>query len=278
MLIKEYRIVLPFSVEEYRLAQLWSTAKASKRETGGGEGIEVVVNEPFSSHGVTSNGMCAEGQYTHKIYHLYKKLPLFLRMIMPKRASEIHEKAWNAYPYCKTVVSVTSNGGWRPIGVGNTEPRFMKEGCTWCSNRYTVPTPARRTNVHMLSKAELQQREVIFIDIANDHVMRGDCRADEDPSAFTSLKTGRGPLGTDWQSIASPIMCCYKLVRVEFKWWGVQDRVEQWVQQSEGRLFLNFHRQMFCWIDLWYGLTSEEVRKYEDRTILQLDEVCTMQR
>jgi len=51
-------------------------ALASKAETGGGEGIEVLKNEPFTAtEGVlpTSpllNGKYTTGQFTHKIYHL----------------------------------------------------------------------------------------------------------------------------------------------------------------------------------------------------------------
>lgn len=47
MLIKEYRVTLPLTVEEYQVAQLYSVAEVSKNETGGGEGIEVLKNEPF---------------------------------------------------------------------------------------------------------------------------------------------------------------------------------------------------------------------------------------
>lgn len=50
MLIKEYRVTLPLTVEEYQVAQLYSVAEASKNETGGGEGIEVQKNEPFDNY------------------------------------------------------------------------------------------------------------------------------------------------------------------------------------------------------------------------------------
>lgn len=40
-------------------------AEASKNETGGGEGVEVLVNEPYEKDG-------EKGQYTHKIYHLQR--------------------------------------------------------------------------------------------------------------------------------------------------------------------------------------------------------------
>ncbi|XP_061924568.1 phosphatidylinositol transfer protein alpha isoform-like [Entelurus aequoreus] len=95
MLTKEYRIVLPVSVEEYKVGQLYSVAEASKSETGGGEGVEVVVNEPYQEGE-------EKGQYTHKVYYLQSKVPSFVRAIAPKGSLEVHEKAWNAYPYCKT--------------------------------------------------------------------------------------------------------------------------------------------------------------------------------
>ncbi len=51
---------------QYQVGQLFSVAEASKNETGGGEGIEVLKNEPYEKEG-------EKGQYTHKIYHLRGK-------------------------------------------------------------------------------------------------------------------------------------------------------------------------------------------------------------
>ena len=70
------------------MAQLYSVAQASKNETGGGEGIEVVANDPFTAQtGVQPKdpllgGKFTEGQYTHKIYHLqrYALTPLCLSL------------------------------------------------------------------------------------------------------------------------------------------------------------------------------------------------------
>lgn len=60
---------------------------------------------------------------------------------------------------------------------------------------------------------------------------------------FKSEKTGRGPLvGADWKKKVDPVMTCYKLVTCEFKWFGLQSRIENFIQKSERRLFTNFHR------------------------------------
>uniref|UniRef100_UPI00358F5FB7 phosphatidylinositol transfer protein beta isoform-like isoform X1 n=1 Tax=Myxine glutinosa TaxID=7769 RepID=UPI00358F5FB7 len=55
----------------YQVGQLYSVAEASKNETGGGEGIEVLCNEPYQNEREA-------GQFTHKIYHLQSKVPGFI--------------------------------------------------------------------------------------------------------------------------------------------------------------------------------------------------------
>ncbi|XP_037892243.1 phosphatidylinositol transfer protein beta isoform isoform X1 [Glossina fuscipes] len=250
------RVTLPLTVEEYQVAQLYSVAEASKNETGGGEGIEVLKNEPFTNHPLLG-GKYSSGQYTYKIYHLASKVPAFIRLLAPRGSLEIHEEAWNAYPYCKTVI---------------TNPGFMKE-------RFLVQIDSLHTadygdfnNVHELPPEKLKIREVVHIDIAHDPVTPADYKLDEDPTKFQSTKTGRGPLvESDWKLKVKPVMTCYKLVTCEFKWFGLQGRIENFIQKSERRLFTNFHRQVFCWMDRWHGLTMDDIRAIEEKVKEELD-------
>lgn len=73
-------------------------------------------------------------------------------------------------------------------------------------------------------------------------------------------------------------MCAYKLVTVKFKWWGLQNKVENFIHKQEKRLFTNFHRQLFCWLDKWVDLTMDDIRRMEEETKKQLDEVSDTQR
>jgi len=73
VLIKEFRIVMPLTVEEYQIGQLYSTCEASMKETGGGEGIEVLKNELFDNVSLLG-GKYHTGQYTHKIFHIQSKV------------------------------------------------------------------------------------------------------------------------------------------------------------------------------------------------------------
>lgn len=254
--IKEYRVTLPLTVEEYQVAQLFSVAEASKNETGGGEGIEVLKNEPFNNHPLLG-GRYSSGQYTYKVYHLASKVPSIIKLIAPRGSLEIHEEAWNAYPYCRTVI---------------TNPNFMGEKFTITIETLHVPDRGNQENVHELPPEKLKQREVVRIDISNDPVAPNDYKVDEDPSKFRSKKTNRGPLTGNWIERADPVMTCYKLVTAEFKWFGFQNKVENIIHKSEKRLFTNFHRQVFCWMDCWYGLTMEDIRRLEDQTKEELDQ------
>lgn len=139
----------------------------------------------------------------------------------------------------------------------------------------TLHSPDRGTleNAHNLSDDLLKKREVQFIDIASDPITGRDYKLTEDPTKFKSSKTNRGPLlGKNWKDTCEPVMCAYKLVTLEFKWRGIQGRTEAFIMRQEARLFLNFHRQVFCWIDRWHGLTMQDIRAIESETQRLLDE------
>lgn len=113
---------------------------------------------------------------------------------------------------------------------------------------------------------------MIIIDIAHDKIPTGDYKADEDPKLFKSEKTSRGPLtDPNWQKTVEPVMTCYKLVYIEFKWFGIQGKVESFLAKTVHTLFTKFHRQLFCWTDKWYGMTIQDIRDLEAKTKQDLD-------
>jgi len=240
-------VVLPMAVEEYQIGHLYSVAKLSSQETKNGEGVEVLKNEPFSDSSGT-------GQYTEKIYHVGSRLPGWVKAFIPGSALKLEEKAWNAYPYCKTVLK----NGW------------MGDSFTFTIESRHFNDNGLQENVHNLTPEQLKKREVDFIDISADKVDKKEYKKEEDPALVKSEKTGRGPLVEGWKE-KQPLMCCYKLVTVEFKMFGLQGKVESFLQNFERNLFLKFHRQVYCWLDEWFGLSMEDVRNYENKTKQDLD-------
>lgn len=303
VIIKEFQIVLPITVDAYKVGQLYAVAEASKAETGGGDGVEVRQNVPGcrsdASHKQDPDptkvddqnyANLPEGyheyQYTDKIYHLEKKMPkslmVTLKTIAPEGSMKLHEEAWNAYPYCRTVL---------------TNP-YMKE-CfyiTITSLHLAGPPAGAGSNVHNLDKNKLKLRgDPVIIDVANDEVLTAADKAktEFDPCKYCNPKDDHGceterycdknnelpALKPGWwkdeEFIAkhklTNMMTCYKLVEIKFKWWGLQGFVEGRVGSIEHRLFTTFHRQLFCTHYQWCEMTIERIREIEEQTKKELD-------
>lgn len=73
------------------------------------------------------------------------------------------------------------------------------------------------------------------IDIVTDPIPPHEYKAEEDPRLYQSVKTQRGPLLDDWiedynnEPAKTPIMCAYKLCKVEFRYWGMQSKIERFI-------------------------------------------------
>ena len=78
--------------------------------------------------------------------------------------------------------------------------------------------------------------------------------------------------GQKWQHSVNPVMTCYKLITIEFKWLGLQGQMEAFITRQQRRLLVNFHRQVFCWTDEWYGMTIEDIRRLEEETKAELEQ------
>lgn len=255
MLVKEYRISMPMTVDEYFTGQLYMTAKSSQEETGknAGEGIEILKNEPYEASDPINVHKMPAGQYTHKIMHLKSKLPAFVAMLVPDSMTDIEEKSWNAYPHTLTVYKNAYFGA----------KFFLSVETVHANDNGT------QENAVNLPQEDLVARVVDVVDIAAESSSaKFDPTAD--PRQFCSKKTGRGPLVSGWatsEPAPSPVMTAYKVVKLRFKVFGVQTRAESWGQSAGIRSpFLEYHRKIFCWMDEWFGMSLQDIRDMEDAT------------
>ncbi|XP_004544718.2 membrane-associated phosphatidylinositol transfer protein 2 isoform X3 [Maylandia zebra] len=255
MLIKEYRIPMPMSVEEYRIAQLYMIQKKSREEScGEGSGVEILENKPYT------DGPGGIGQYTHKVYHIGMHIPSWFRSILPKAALRVEEESWNAYPYTRTRYTCP-----------------FVEKFSIDIETYYKPDTGNQADVFNMSAAEKRQRTIDPIDIVTDPIPAHEYKSEEDPRLYKSAKTQRGPLWDDWieeynnNPGKTPIMCAYKLCKVEFRYWGMQSKIERFIHDVGLRkVMVRAHRQAWCWQDEWYGLTIEDIRQLELETQLAL--------
>ncbi|XP_060117680.1 membrane-associated phosphatidylinositol transfer protein 1 [Heteronotia binoei] len=251
MLIKEYHILLPMSLAEYQVAQLYMIQKKSREESSGeGSGVEILANRPYS------DGPGGSGQYTHKIYHVGSHIPSWFRALLPKAALQVEEESWNAYPYTRTRYTCP----------------FVEKFSIEIETYYRQDV-GKQNNVFNLSAVDRRQRILDTIDIVRDPISPSEYKMEEDPRLYHSVKTGRGPLGDGWlESIGDgPLMCAYKLCKVEFRYWGMQSKIEQFIHDVGLRkVMLRAHRQAWCWQDEWIDLTMDDIRRLEEETARML--------
>uniref|UniRef100_A0A8C3DJ61 Phosphatidylinositol transfer protein membrane associated 2 n=1 Tax=Corvus moneduloides TaxID=1196302 RepID=A0A8C3DJ61_CORMO len=187
-------------------------------------------------------------------------IPSWFRSILPKAALRVEEESWNAYPYTRTRYTCP----------------FVEKFSIDIETYYKTD-PGDHNNVFNLSAAEKRQTILDPIDIVKDPIPPHEYKAEEDPKLYKSVKTKRGPLSEDWiQEYKNnpgkyPIMCAYKLCKVEFRYWGMQSKIERFIHDVGLRkVMVRAHRQAWCWQDEWYGLTIEDIRQLEKEAQLML--------
>ncbi|OPJ75073.1 membrane-associated phosphatidylinositol transfer protein 2 isoform C [Patagioenas fasciata monilis] len=187
-------------------------------------------------------------------------IPSWFRSILPKAALRVEEESWNAYPYTRTRYTCP----------------FVEKFSIDIETYYKTDS-GENVNVFNLSPAEKRQTILDPIDIVKDPIPPHEYKAEEDPKLYKSVKTKRGPLSEDWiQEYKNnpgkyPIMCAYKLCKVEFRYWGMQSKIERFIHDVGLRkVMVRAHRQAWCWQDEWYGLTIEDIRQLEKEAQLML--------
>jgi hypothetical protein len=246
MLVKEYRINLPLTVDEFRIGQLFCVAEAESKIAYGD--VEVLQDAPFENISLL-RGKYTKGQYTHK--KIVKS-----DQNLPRDLQEIHQQSWDAFPYCKSII---------------TTPEALKDAyfvgieSLYCQDR------GEQVNVHRLPPKVLRSREVVVIDIAGEPVSQEETDQGLDPRTFRSRKTGRGPLGQGWEFRSNiPVMTCYKLVTVKSSH-ADHEKMEKAYHETVRLAFISFHRHVFCSMDRWCGKTIEYIRNFEELLRIQKD-------
>jgi len=259
VLIREYVAVLPFTCSEYQVAQRW--LDSNKPNAG-----KVLERQKC----VMTDG--EDGLYRKVLCSNDSRTPGFIRTIAPAGSLDMYEESWTCLSHQKCVLT---NG-------------YLKDKMTIKITTKYRPDTGNSENVHNLpfSKQKNIEREVI--DIANviDTASSGGDRVKAmDPATFVSAKTGRGKLGRNWvsETLASnggkqvdgseygttPLMCCYIMVEVEVKIFGLQSKLEKNIQTQTKRLLTENFRQMLFSIDTWYGVKATDF----DESTSELDEV-----
>eukprot|EP00768_Dysnectes_brevis_P002267 gnl/Dysnectes_brevis/173_a200_7441.p1 GENE.gnl/Dysnectes_brevis/173_a200_7441~~gnl/Dysnectes_brevis/173_a200_7441.p1 ORF type:complete len:264 (+),score=67.20 gnl/Dysnectes_brevis/173_a200_7441:28-819(+) len=253
MKIHIFKIVLPFSLERYRIAQLYMVSKASVQGSSSSDGVEYLRNEPYTN---------AEGQsgiYTLKMFHLAKKLPRLLRALVPSKALELEEECHNLFPHTKTV--------------------YKSE--TW-SERFhmSVETFVRPDHgeADLLQFLPEEEHDSFTTEVVNPVMPGGGSKGCEEPMTVKPRHLGGESLTPDFISAAGleleageprETCCAYKIIRIHARVLG-QSKIEPFVIDKMRGVFTDTHKQVCCWADEWWSMTLEDIRAFEEEAAARL--------
>lgn len=100
------------------------------------------------------------------------------------------------------------------------------------------------------------------------------------PTNWSLSNSSGGACRTKWRTSSRRSHCCSWLGDLDINLHSLKTQHDFLLfcfvffqLQQEKRLFTNFHRQLFCWIDKWIDLNMEDIRRMEEETRRELDEV-----
>jgi len=255
MKITEYRVILPTKVTQYQIGNLYMCVQRTRETAGGGEGIEIVANEPYEREG-------ERGQFTHKILHFKSKVPGWIRWAIPENYMHVHERAYNGYPHFQTEYELPGMGKDFYVLVESQHIPYDKaQGCP--------------ENVLGLSGEDLAKRKIMYLDLVSGkpavEKKEWDMNGFVCPEAgiATPLTAPNKPAGDDkvpeWvANYEGELMICVKVVKILFKWRGLQNAVEKYATNTVFRnVFLESHRALMSWAKQWFPMTLEQIRTLE---------------
>mmetsp|Transcript_53183 Transcript_53183/g.140636 ORF Transcript_53183/g.140636 Transcript_53183/m.140636 type:complete len:198 (-) Transcript_53183:99-692(-) len=191
VLVKEFRIPMPFSVEEYRRATLYCQGKNLLSDAAVASGTEIIEIDQVKHADL---GSC---QFVKRRYTLDESFPSFMRAVIPS-GTTLEEFHNNSFPVSSSILKLPSF------------QRFLLRIDT-----VLLDDCGTTSNAFNLAANVLSKRQVQTIDIT---------KASKQAAAREHLH-GLDSLPANWQKTEKKMMCVYKLVTVEFEYWGLKSAV-----------------------------------------------------
>jgi len=233
-------------------------AQRTRQESGGGEGIEILKNEPYEKE----DG--ERGQFTHKVMHFKSRVPGFIRWAIPDKYLHLSELSHNSYPHFHTLYEMPGMGEDFYLLVDSRHVEYTRENGV-------------DDNLIGLTPEELAIRRVEYLDIVNGKPKPD--KPERDMHGFVCPEAGvmnplEAPRGIEdltkppeWtEHYNGPMMICVKVVKFHFHWRGLQTAVEKFALDNVfHNVFLDAHRDLMSWAKEWYPMTMEQIRELEAR-------------
>jgi len=259
MKVTEYRIPMPMCTEQYLRGHLYSQIKYEGEEsTGKDDGVLVLESKKWVEVREDTGESIEKGWYTKKKMFLKKKVPGYVRILLPSAALVLEEESFS---------DMTGQ---------HVKTKTVYKNLYFTSFRLTVETFVADNDMGQqhdpigLDEKRLKKRKIKVLDICDDSSLKKeDRRAEEDPTKVRWEGASIGPLEqgkwwTDRESEREPNMWLYKNVCSEVPYAMLQGTLEEFITNSAMlNVLLKLNRKIYCLGDEWMNLTEEDLRNKE---------------
>jgi hypothetical protein len=212
MKLKEYRIPIPLTLDEYRLGQQWTEIELLKESLQTSstyvsiydyitdkENLEI-INEKIPL--ILKPNITSATKLLYKKYHIKDQLPKFIDLFFDKTKTDLvlDEYSWENWPYTLTIIENIEN-----------DIRVIIQSYYANNNNSQVYFTLNDEQIKYLKDYEI-------INIAEKIEEKKEYRIDEDPTKNISVKKPNIlplELNSKWYEhwpITQPSMCVYKLI------------------------------------------------------------------
>jgi len=188
MSLKEFRIKLPFTVEEFKRGHMYmSSVSAEKASSVNSSDVRIIESQaapqdipeyttcPFTFQ--ADADVNVQSSFHHRELSGSSSIPSWARVLLRgKSVLTVQERSWHCFPFIKTVYNIPMFGERISVVVLSNHSDNVK-----LNNALNLPRDMKR------------KRIVEWINIADNAL-----NPEEDPKLFQSIKTGRGPLKGNW--------------------------------------------------------------------------------
>jgi hypothetical protein len=268
MPVRELRIVLPLSLEEYRAGYAYTRNKFRAIAPASRSTTNLVQATPYSratgaelppATGIDDT----TGVFTHHRHEFKDFLPSWALAVVGSPAVAVEGRAWDEYPDISMRYDLPSLG--------------IASGTISLSFKHVDNDRGTTANAFNLRADQLRDRRAVSVDICADPLLAeeglvGDPAADPSvfvsrplpvsgrPADFTDATAAacvpRGPLTFGWRAAASPVMCVYVLLSVDlhlpFPLTALRARADDFIMGHLVRTLTEMHRLAVVWVDEWY--------------------------
>lgn len=263
MKILEWRIVMPMTVEQYQIAQIYAVAKKTLDDSNDKEGIQRTSFESCKYND-------KDAIHSTYLYNFANKLPAALRWVIPNNYQTLCEECYDQFPNQQSTFNLKDNNDTLKMTITTRVSEFK-------NNLENLD----EDDAELYTADELSQRVVRYIDILNWPTSSEDRKLSEFecekanieklPVSGTNVKDAL----PEWvKEYKGPMVIARKIIKINIDLFAIAGATEEFISHEfMPNIYADSHQFMVKTAENWCDMDLKGAREYESKCY---DKVKTM--